>query len=194
MIFRERLKNLSFWFSWLFSIVTIFSSAISARKTNTSFLLFISEKRADILSFFINFFIVNNRFFNIFTVFLKSSNAIESWMTFVATLTTFFSKAENFEYIFSLNCASSLLMRINSRNKNAIKNDDSFRWKEKKKKRRKTKELVVFQNQRKKSQNVSTRQTSQNSKIQSQQQNFRKRAKKFQKTKTRFWLFFSSIK
>ena len=143
MIFRERLKNLSFWFSWSFSTVKTFSSAISAKETNAFFTLFIFEKKVIILSFFINFFIVNNRFFNTFIIFFKSSKTIESWMTFVAILTIFFARSETFECIFFLNCARFLLMRINSKDRNAIWDDVSFRWKKKKKKRRKSKEFVV---------------------------------------------------
>ena len=131
MINFSRTMNLSFWFSWSLSIVMILSSAISTRETNTFLSLSISEKKADTLFFLINFFIVNNRFFNIFIVFFKSSKTIESWMTFVAILIIFFAKAKTFEYIFFLNCASSLLIRINSKNKNAIKVDESSLWKEK---------------------------------------------------------------
>ena len=134
MIDFSRTMNLSFWFSWSFSIVTIFSSAISAKETNAFLSLFIFEKRVIILSFFINFFIVNNRFFNIFIAFLKSSKIIESWITFFAILIIFFAKEKTFENIFFLNCARFLLIRINSKNKNAIWNDVSFLWKEKEEK------------------------------------------------------------
>ena len=144
MIFRERLKNLSFWSSWSLSIVKILSSAISAKKTNASLSLFIFEKKIIILSFFINFFIVNNRFFNIFIAFFKSTKTIESWVTFVAILTIFFAKSKTFECIFFLNCAKFLLMRINSKDRNAIWDDVSFRWKKRKKRRRKTKKFVVY--------------------------------------------------
>ena len=125
MIDFSRTMNLSFWFSWSFSIVTILSSTISAKETNVFLSLFIFEKRVIILSFFINFFIVNNRFFNIFIAFLKSSKTIESWITFFAILTIFFAKAETFEYIFFLNFARFLLIRINSKNRNAIWDDVS---------------------------------------------------------------------
>ena len=117
------------------------SSTISAKETNAFLWLFISEKRVNILSSFINFFIVNNRFFNIFIAFLKSSKAIESWVTFVAIFAIFFSKAKRFKYIFFLKCANSLLIRIYSKDKNAIKNDDSFRWKERKKNNERRKNL-----------------------------------------------------
>ena len=133
MIHFSRTMNLSFWFSWSFSIVTIFSSAISAKETNAFLSLFIFEKRVITLLFFINFFIVNNRFFNTFIAFFKSSKTIESWMTFVAILTIFFARSKTFECIFFLNCAKFLLMRINSKDKNAIWDDVSSRWKEKKK-------------------------------------------------------------
>ena len=129
MIDLSRTMNLFFWFSWSLSIVMIFSSAISTRRTNIFLSLFISEKKVNILSFFINFFIVNNRFFNIFIAFFKSSKAIKSWMTFVAILTIFFARAETFENIFFLNCANFLLIQINSKKK-AIKNDNSSLWKE----------------------------------------------------------------
>ena len=129
MIDFSRTMNLFFWFSWSFSIVMTLSSTISARKTNTFFSLFISKKRVNTLSFLINFFIVNNRFFNTFIAFFKSSKTIESWMTFVAILTIFFAKAETFENIFFLNCANFLLIRINSKERKAIKNDDSSLWK-----------------------------------------------------------------
>ena len=132
MIDLSRTINLFFWFSWLFSIVTIFSSAIS---------LFIFEKRVITFSSFIKFFIVNNRSFNIFIVFLKSSKTIENWITFFAILTIFFAKAETFEYIFFLNFARSLLIRINSKNKNAIKVDVSFLWKEKEEKTTKVEKI-----------------------------------------------------
>ena len=132
MIDFSRTMNLFFWFSWSLSIVMILSSAISAKETNAFFSLFIFEKKVIILSFLINFFIVNNRSFNTFIVFLKSSKTIESWVTFVAILIIFFAKAETFEYIFFLNCASSLLIRINSKNRNAIRVDESSLWKEKK--------------------------------------------------------------
>ena len=134
MINLSRTINLSFWFSWSLSIVMILSSAISAKETNAFLSLFIFEKRVIILSFFINSFVVNNRFFNIFIVFLKSSKTIESWITFFATLTIFFAKEKTFENIFFLNYARFLLIRINSKNRNAIWNDVSFRWKEKEKK------------------------------------------------------------
>ena len=133
MIFRERLKNLSFWFSWSLSIVITFSSAISAREANTLFSLFISEEKINIFSLFINFFVVNNRFFSVFIAFLKSSKTIESWVTFVAIFAIFFSRVEKFDYIFSLKCASSLLIQINSKNRDAIRDDDSSLWKERKK-------------------------------------------------------------
>ena len=110
----------------------IFSSAISAKEINVFLSLFIFEKRVIILSLFINFFIVNNRFFNIFIALFKSSKTIESWMTFVAILIIFFAKTEIFEYIFFLNCASFLLIRINSKNRNAIRVDELSLWKEKK--------------------------------------------------------------
>ena len=171
----------------------ILSSAISAKETNAFLSLFIFEKRVIILSFFINSFVVNNRFFNIFIVFLKSSKTMKSWITFLTILTIFFAKEKTFEYIFFLNCARFLLIRINSKDKNAIWDDISSRWKKKKKKRRKSKEFVVCWNQRKKNRNVSEHQTSQNSRIQTQQQNFRKRKKKFRKSKKQFWLFFLSI-
>ena len=141
MIDFSRTMNLSFWFSWSLSIVMILSSTISARKTNTFLSLSISEKKADILSSFINFFIVNNRFFNIFIAFFKSSKTIESWITFFATLTIFFAKAETFEYIFFLNFARFLLIRINSRDRNAIWNDVSFLWKKEEEKTTKVKRI-----------------------------------------------------
>ena len=100
MIDFSRTMNLFFWFSWSLSIVMTLSSAISAKKTNDFLSLSISEKRANILFSLINFFIVNNRFFNIFIAFFKSSKTIESWVTFVAILIIFFAKAETFEYIF----------------------------------------------------------------------------------------------
>ena len=134
MLDLSRTINLSFWFSWSFSIVTILSSAISTKKTNAFLSLFIFEKKIIIFSFFIKFFIVNNRFFNIFIAFFKSSKTIENWITFFAILTIFFAKAKTFEYIFFLNFARFLLIRINSKNKNAIKVDVSFLWKEKEKK------------------------------------------------------------
>ena len=132
MIDFSRTMNLSFWFSWSLSIVTILLSAISAKEAYAFLSLFIFEKRIITLSFFIKFFIVNNRFFNIFIAFLKSSKTIESWITFFAILTIFFAKAETFEYIFFLNFARFLLIRINSKDRNAIKVDVSFLWKEKK--------------------------------------------------------------
>ena len=45
----------------------------------------------------------------------------------------FFRESRNFRVHFFLNCANSLLIRINSKNKNAIKVDESFLWKKKKK-------------------------------------------------------------
>ena len=168
------------------------SSTISARKTNIFLSLFISKKKVNTFSLFISFFIVNNRFFNIFIALFKSSKTIQNWVTFVAILTIFFAKIEIFENIFFLNCANSLLIQINSKERKAIKDDYSFLWK-KKKRRRKTKELVVCWNQRKENRNVLTHQTSRNSRIQSQQQNFRKRTKKFRKSKKQSWLFFSFI-
>ena len=134
MLDFSRTINLSFWFSWSFSIVTILLSAISAKETNAFLSLFIFEKRIIIFSFFIKFFIVNNRFFNTFIAFLKSSKTIESWITFFAILTIFFAKAETFEYIFFLKFARFLLIRINSKNRNAIRIDVSFLWKEKEEK------------------------------------------------------------
>ena len=123
---------LFFWFSWSFSIVITLSSAISAKETNVFFSLSIFEEKVNTFSFFINFFIVNKRFFNIFIVFFKSSKTIESWITFFVTLIIFFAKAETFEYIFFLKRARFLLMQINSKNRNAIKNVESFLWKKKK--------------------------------------------------------------
>ena len=132
MIDFSRTMNLFFWFSWSFSIVTTLSSAISAKETYAFLSLFIFEEKIITFSFFIKFFIVNNRFFNTFIAFLKSSKTIESWVTFFATLIIFFAKAEIFEYIFFLNFAKSLLIRINSKDRNAIKVDVSSLWKEKK--------------------------------------------------------------
>ena len=117
------------------------SSAISAKETNAFLSLFISKKKVNILSFFINFFIVNNQFFNIFIIFFKSSKTIESWITFVAILITFFSKAKNFENIFFLKCANSLLIWINSKDKKTIKDDDSFLWKKREKKTTKNEKI-----------------------------------------------------
>ena len=134
MIFRERLKNLVFWFSWSLSIVKILSSTISAKETNAFLSLFIFETRVITFSFFINFFVVNNRFFNIFIAFSKSSKTIKSWITFFATLIIFFAKEKTFENIFFLNCARFLLIQINSKKKNIIWNDFSSKWKKKKKK------------------------------------------------------------
>ena len=111
-----------------------FISDFSERSKRFSFVIYFRKKKVNILSFLINFFIVNNRFFNIFITFLKSLKTIESWITFVAILTIFFSKAEKFKYIFFLKCANFLLMRINSRKKEAIKNDESSLWKERKEK------------------------------------------------------------
>ena len=133
MIDFSRTMNLFFWFSWSLSIVTILSSTISAKETNAFLSLFIFEEKVIIFSSFINFFVVNNRFFNIFIVFLKSSKAIESWITFFANLTIFFAKEEIFENIFFLNCARSLLIRINSKNRDAIWDDVSSLWKEEEK-------------------------------------------------------------
>ena len=125
MIDLSRTMNLSFWFSWSLSIVTTLSSAIS---------LFIFEKRVITLSSLIKFFIVNNRSFNILIALLKSSKTIESWVTFFATLIIFFAKAETFEYIFFLNFARFLLIRINSKDRDAIWNDVSSLWKKKEEK------------------------------------------------------------
>ena len=191
MIDFSRTMNLSFWFSWSFSIVTIFSSAISAKETNAFLSLFIFEKRVIILSFFINFFIVNNRFFNIFIVFLKSSKTIESWVTFVAIFATFFSRAEKFEYIFSLKCANFLLIRINSKDRNAIKDDDSSLWKKKRKddERRKNLSFVAKINERK----VEALQSIKHHRIREFSQNnraFRNKRKHFENQKIRFDYFF----
>ena len=130
MIDLSRTMNLSFWFLWSLSIVTTFSSAISAKETNAFLSLFIFEKRVIILSSFINFFVVNNRFFNTFIVLFKSSKTIESWITFFANLIIFFAKEKTFENIFFLNCARFLLIRINSKDRNAIWDDVSSLWKE----------------------------------------------------------------
>ena len=46
----------------------------------------------------------------------------------------FFREIKDFRVHFFLNCARFLLMRINSRNRNAIWDDVSFRWKERKEK------------------------------------------------------------
>ena len=110
-----------------------FISDFNAKDKHSSFAIYFREESKQFFSF-INFFIVNNRFFNIFIAFFKSSKAIESWMTFVAILTIFFARSKTFECIFFLNCARFLLMRINSRNRDAIWDDVSFRWKERKEK------------------------------------------------------------
>ena len=57
------------------------------------------------------------------------------------TLIIFFAKSEIFECIFFLNCARFLFVRINSRNRNAIWNDVSFRWKKKEEKTTKNEKI-----------------------------------------------------
>ena len=193
MIDFSRTMNLSFWFSWSLSIVIILSSAISVKETNASLSLFIFEKKVIILSFFINFFIVNNRFFNTFIAFLKSSKTIENWITFFATLIIFFAKKEIFENIFFLNCAKFLLIRINSKNKNAIKIDESFLWKEKEEKTTKIEKICrLLKSTKKKSKRFKTSNITEfkNSVAATE---LSKMKKKFRKSKKRFWLFFSSI-
>ena len=165
MIDFSRTMNLSFWFSWSLSIVITLSSAILAKETNAFLSLFIFEKKVITFLLFINSFIVNNRFFNIFIAFFKSSKTIESWVTFVAILTIFFAKAKTFEYIFFLNCASSLLIRINSKDRNAIKVDKSFLWKEKKEETTKVEKICRLLKSTKKSRDASKHQTSSNSRI-----------------------------
>ena len=150
LIFRKLLKNLSFWFSWLLSIVTILSSAISAQETNSLFSLFISEKKANIFFIFINFFIVNKRFFNTFIGFFYFVENNQKLGDVRRNFDYFLFESREFREHFFLKCANSLLIRINSRNKNAIRNDDSSLWKEWKEETTKNERICPFSKSTKK--------------------------------------------
>ena len=146
MLDFSRTINLFFWFSWSLSIVTILSSTISTKKTDAFLSLFIFEKKVIILSLFIKFFIVNNRFFNTFIAFFKSSKTIESWITFFAILIIFFARAETFEYIFFWNARNLCWCESTQKTKTQLKTSNRLYEKKEKKKRRKSKEFVVCWN------------------------------------------------
>ena len=189
MIFCERLTNLSFWFSWSFSIVTIFSSASSARKANTLLSLFISKKRVNIFSFLFYFFIVNNRFFNILISLFNSSKTIKSWVTFVAILINFFSRKENSISFFLWNTQIISWFESIWKTEKQLKTTIRFYEKKKKKNDKRRKNLSFFKINKKEVETFQrikhhkVREFSQNNKI------FRDERKNFENQKTSFDYF-----